>query len=745
MRLLALACSLVVPASVLVCCASPPPPAPPVATASTVTASVAPAASSAPAAAAASTAGPPVAPVREVSDVYFGTTVVDPYRWMESASPELDAWMKGQSDHTRTALDALPLRGKFFERVQQLDNAGTRVRGISAQRGLVLSMEADVGTETYKLCARANPLGPRRVLLDPEKLRTDERAVSIDYWSASPDGRHVAFGMSQAGSEMATLRVVEVKTGKLLSDSITRARYAGPRWLDDHTFVYKRDRLLPADAPANERFTRSRMHLHRLGQDPEKDEPVFGHGVIPEITVPDEAFPSLSAPAQSSYLIAVLAPGVQPEVTLYYAPRRSFAGAKTPWKKLVDRADKVTDFDLHGDEIFLLSHQGAPRGKLLRLNLKEPDLAKAEVVIPESEAVVTRTGLSKDALYVRQLDAGIGKLVRVPFKTRKPEPVALGVEGSVSGFAMHESLPGALVRVESWTSAPRVVRFDPDSGKSELTPIIPPSSVASGDVLATEVRARSEDGTMVPLSIVHHKDVKLDRQNPTYLNGYASYGNVYGPYFEPMDLAWLERGGVLAFCHARGGGELGEDWHNAGKLATKPNTVKDFIACAQHLIDQGYTSPAHLAGQGTSAGGILIGGAITRRPDLFAAAVIRVGMVNALRFEQIPIGPFNTSEFGSVATPEGFAMLRAIDAYHAVEKGKAYPAVMLDTGITDPRVSPWQMAKMAARLQASSSSGNPVLLRVDYGAGHGIGTSKVKYEEEVADIFAFLSWRLGGR
>ena len=190
-------------------------------------------------------------------------------------------------------------------------------------------------------------------------------------------------------------------------------------------------------------------------------------------------------------------------------------------------------------------------------------------------------------------------------------------------------------------------------------------------------------------------------------------------------------------------GSTGNDWHNGGKLATKPNTIEDFLACARYLVDEKLTSPAHLAGEGTSAGGILIGGAVTKRPDLFGAAVIRVGMTNALRFEQIPIGPFNTSEFGTVKSEEGFRILQSIDAYHHVEKGKAYPAVLLTTGITDPRVSPWQAAKMTARLQAATSSGKPVLLRVDYEAGHGIGSSRAQVEAERADKYAFLLQQLG--
>lgn len=686
---------------------------------------------------------PPVAPTREARDEYFGKVVIDPYRWMETDSPEYAAWMKGQSEYTRRTLDALGTRAALLDRIRALDNAGPRVRAIGVRRDKVFSMEAESGSETYKLFVRVGIDGKKRALLDPDALKTDDKSVSIDYWSVSPDARHVAYGLSKAGSEMAVLHVVETETGKILSDVIDRARYAGPSWRDDRSFFYKRDRKLPDDAPANERFTRARVHLHVLGQDPEKDEAVFGYGVSPGITITDEAFPEVMSSAASNHLIAVVYHGVQKELSIWSAPKKAFAGAKTPWKMIAQPGDEITDYDVRGDDIYLLSHKGAPRSKLLRMSLKAPDLTKAQTIIPESEAVITRTGLAKDALYVRKLDGGIGRVFRVPFDTNKPEALEIGVSGSANALSVDDSVPGALIRVESWIASPRVVAWSPAKKRAEPTEIIPRSPVAFDGIVATEVKAKSADGTLVPLSILHKKDLPRDGANPTYLNGYGSYGNVYGPFFEPMDLAWLERGGVIAACHVRGGGEYGEDWHNAGKLATKPNTISDFIGCAEYLVQEKYTSPARLAGQGTSAGGILIGGAIVRRPDLFGAAVIRVGMVNALRFEQIPIGPFNTSEFGSVATKEGFEMLWAIDAYHAVEKGKPYPAVLLTTGITDPRVSPWQMAKMAARLQASTGSETPVLLRVDYGAGHGVGTAKSKYEEEVADIYTFLSWRIG--
>jgi len=685
---------------------------------------------------------PPIAAIREVRDNYFGKEIIDPYRWMESDSDEYSTWMKAQADFARRNIDELHTRQSWLDRLMALDNASARVRTVWQRGKLFFSLETEPGQDAYALYVRDNISAEKKRLIDPRTYVEPGKTAALDYWVPSPSGAFVAFGLSKSGSEMAVLSIVETKTGKVLPDTIDRARYAGVSWIDEKSFFYKRDRKLPPDTPATERFTKARVHRHVLGTDPEKDPAVFGAGVNEKIEIGEEAFPRVSVEGNCPYAIANLVHGVQPDLSIFIAPKNSVKDAKTPWKRIASPSDKIVDFDVHGKSLYLVTHQQAAKGRVIRIDLDKPDLSKAETVVPESSAIVTGTGATKDALYVRKLDAGLGKLFRLPFQTHKSEPVELGMDGTVSSISTNAENTEFFVRVESWTASPTLLAVDPAKKKTEKTSIIPPSPITFDNIVASEVLAKSADGTMVPLSILHRRDLPKDGKNPTYLNGYAAYGNVYGPFFDPMNLAWLEKGFIMAYCHARGGGEFGEDWHNGGKLATKQNTILDFIACAEYLVQEKYTSPAQLAGQGTSAGGILIGGAIARRPDLFGAAVIRVGMVNALRFEQIPIGPFNTGEFGTVKTKEGFDMLWNIDAYHAVVKGKAYPAVLLTTGITDPRVSPWQMAKMTARLQAATSSKKPVLLRVDFGSGHGIGTSKTQYAEEVADTYAFLEWQL---
>jgi prolyl oligopeptidase len=343
---------------------------------------------------------------------------------------------------------------------------------------------------------------------------------------------------------------------------------------------------------------------------------------------------------------------------------------------------------------------------------------------------------------VQDLDGGIGRLRRLPYGSGTAESVKLPFDGAIQSLVTNPTEPGAWLELVGWTRPPLWYALDAKSTKLEDTHIVPPSPVDFSQITSEEVKAKSADGTMVPLSIVHKRGIAMNGSNPTWLEGYGAYGFTLDPVFRPTWLAFLERGGIYAVAHIRGGGEYGEDWHNAGRQLTKQHTIDDFIACARYLIENKYTSPAKLGGEGTSAGGITIGGAVTQRPDLLGAALIRVGDSDALRSELMASGPANIPEFGTVKEADGFKALYAMDAYQHV-KPAAYPAVLLTTGVNDPRVAPWQAAKMAARLQAATTSGKPVLLRVDYDAGHGMGSTKSQRDSELADELAFLFWQFG--
>jgi prolyl oligopeptidase len=687
----------------------------------------------------------PKTPVREVTEDYFGTKVTDPYRWLENTSDaEVVAWMKAQNDYTREALAKIPGRDKLLDRIKQLDNAGPTVSSVQVWGGYYFYLKAEPGSDNRRLYVRDAVNAPERLLVDPEKLTTpDGKHFSIDYFAPSLDGKYVAYGISPGGSEDSVMHFLETATGAALSDVIDRAQFGSPSWLPDgKSFFYPRTQKLTADSPPTAKYQKLKVYRHTLGTDPDKDALVFGYGVSPNIKVTEDDFPVvLYSPAAPKSLVALVIHGVKNEKDLYVTPFAYTPTADTAWKKVADDSDDITTLDVHGDDLFLVSHKDASRYKVLRTSLSNPDLAKAALVVPPSEVVVMNVAVAADGLYIQDLDGGIGRLRRLSYGSGKVEAVRLPFEGAIQSLFVNPTDEGAWLELTSWIKSPLWYALKADS-KIEDTGLVPPSPVDFSDIVSEEIKAKSADGTMVPLSIIHKRGIAMDGSNPTWLEGYGAYGITIDPGFRATWLAFLEKGGIYAISHVRGGGEYGEDWHTGGQKLTKQHTIDDFIAAAQYLIENKYTSSAKLLGEGTSAGGITIGGAITQRPDLFAAAFVRVGDSDSMRSELMASGPANIPEFGTVKDPDGFKGLFAMDAYQHV-KPNAYPAVLLTTGANDPRVAPWQAAKMTARLQASTTSGKPVLLRVDYDAGHGMGSTKTQRDVELADELAFLLWQTG--
>ncbi len=413
------------------------------------------------------------------------------------------------------------------------------------------------------------------------------------------------------------------------------------------------------------------------------------------------------------------------------------------WIEVCDAADEVRSFTAHGAELYLLTSKNAPRFKIIKTSLSNPDLANANTVLAESDAIVRSIFAANDALYAIATNNGIGKLIRITYDDTI-EYLTLPSDGAINFLENDSDADGVLISIKTWIKCESHYEYNPITNLFTDLELQPKGKYCTpSDLVATEVTVKSHDGTMIPLSIIYKQGIKLDGSNPCLLMGYGAYGYAIDPFYLQTQCAWYERGGIFAIAHVRGGGENGEEWYRAGFQQTKPNTWKDFIACAEYLIEQKYTSPAKLAGEGISAGGILIGRAITERPDLFAVAIPRVGCLNQVRFETTPNGVNNTPEFGSCETEAGFQALYAMDAFLHVRDEVDYPAMLITHGITDPRVEPWQSAKFAARVQAASASGKPVLLRMDYEAGHGIGSTKTQIIQERADIFAFMMWQFG--
>jgi prolyl oligopeptidase len=692
---------------------------------------------------------PAAPPVRNVADTYFGVVVPDPYRYMENVKdPEVAAWIKAEADYAKALLGKIPGRDALLAEITRRGDAvAARVADVQVV-GQRVYYQKRLATENIpKLYMREGFAGKERLLVDPERtLTADGKHSSLDYYAPSLDNKYLAYGISPAGSEASVLRVLDIATGKETGDVIDRAQYASPSWLPDRRLVYSRLQKLADNASVTDKYQNQRVFVHKLGEDPERDTPLFGPGVSPVAKVAPTELSFAFNPPGSRYMIALAVNGVQREFRVYVAPLAALDGADTPWVMAADNADDVTDIAVQGETLFLMTHKNARRFLVKRTALSNPDIANAEIVVPAGEAVITGIAAASDGLYVRKMNGGNSELHKLARDAKTPVQIRLPFVGDLDGLTTDPRQPGVVFRLGGWTRFGGYYAYDPKVGNVADTRLQPQGKYDNPpNLVATEVRAQASDGTLIPLSIVHRKGLTLDGTNPTIVYGYGAYGISQRPFFRPTWLPWFDRGGVLAVAHVRGGGEFGQEWYKAGFQATKPNTWRDAIACAEWLVAHKYTSPAKMSIMGGSAGGIFVGRAITERPDLFGAAVDQVPVSDAVRSEFSANGVPNIPEFGTVKTEDGFKSLYAMSPYHWVRDDVPYPAVLLTTGFNDPRVDAWQAAKMAARLAAASTSGKPILLRVDYDAGHGFGSTKKQVYEERADTFAFLFWQSGVR
>jgi prolyl oligopeptidase len=699
-------------------------------------------------------ATPPVAPIQNVSDSYYGTTIVDPYRYMEDfKTPPVQSWLKAQDTFARTVLLNIPARDTVLKRIVELsrDVGPGEITNVHRRpNGFYIYLKRLPDEGVARLYMRQGESGPERLLLDPKNIKVSSEnakrgASTIAFYSTSSDLKYLAVTIVCGGAEVdAEVHVIEVSSGRETGDVIAQA-FANAAWLpDNRSFMCSHLRKLPPGAPAAEIYRKVRSYLHVLGTDPSQDSAVFGDGVVSSIPVdPDNNAFVLSRPG-SNYVVGVIQTGVTPATEFYIAKAAEIGSPNIIWRKIAAFSDEVSEIALHGDEVYALSFKDSPRYKLVKTDARNPNIASAEVLVPESKAVLQGLGVARDAVYVETMNGGVGQILRIEFGDKGNSHSIDSRPGEQLHLAdSNLQIDGILAITSSWIKASSIAVYDPKTEHLSDTGLRPSGKYDAPEKLTVEeLLVPSHDGTLVPLSLIHPKNLTRDGTNPTLLSGYGAYGISQDPAFDKTFLAWYERGGISAVCHVRGGGEFGEAWHLAGKESTKPNTWRDFIACGEYLVQHKYTSPARLAIQGGSAGGILIGRALTERPDLWAAAMIDVGASDMLRFETTANGAGNVAEFGNTKTKAGFDALYAMSPYHHIRDHTPYPAILLTTGINDSRIDPWQVAKMAARLQAASSSGKPILLRIDFAGGHA-GSTADEREQDVADMCSFLLWQLG--
>lgn len=680
----------------------------------------------------------PVARVAVVKDSYFGETLSDPYRWMENdKDPDWLPFLKGQNEHARAILDAIPGRDGLLARIQALSGDTAVTSSVQRAGGRLFYQQRPAGADNFKLFVREG--GADRVLVDPTRLSGAAGHMSLDWWRASPDGTHVVYGLSKDGSEDSVLHILTVADGADLPERIPNTESANPSWLDDGTGFFYNQLTGAVDTP--ERYLDSQARFHRLGGDPAADPILMKRGLVADVAYEKIQMPMVIAGRGSRHAILSLG-DVRPESRLLIAPIADVIAGKAHWTPIAGFEDEVTDFDLSGDELYLLANHGTPRGRVVKTSASAPSLAGAAEVVPQGPIVIEAITRAADGLYLKMMDGGVSRLRRLGPDGKVVE-VALPFDGTIGAVAAERHELGVLIGLTGWLTPAGVWSVFAD-GRVVDTHLTPRPAI---DVSAYEtVRGftTTRDGTKVPYSLIHRKGLKRDGSNPAWISAYGSYGMAaYTPAFAGKTLALIDAGFIVGYANVRGGGEYGREWHKAGQLANKPNTWRDLIDVCQDLCAQGYTAPSRLAIGGRSAGGITVGRALTERPDLFAAVIDGVGWSNPLRYVAEQNGYGEEPEWGAIAEKAGYEALKSIDSYQHVQDGVAYPAVLLTTGVTDPRVAPFHVAKMTARLQAATSSGKPILLRVDYHAGHGIGSTRAQQDREAADTYAFLLWRTG--
>jgi len=679
----------------------------------------------------------PETPRKPVTDSYHGVRITEDYRWLEDGSdPAVKAWSAKQLELTRSVLDALPARPGLQARFKEvLGSAPVRYYGFHHRGALFAMKRQPPKNQPFLVVMKsAGDVKSERILLDPNTLNA-KGATAIDFHVPSLDGRYVAVSLSENGSEDGSAHVFDARTGRKLDDVVPRVQYATAggsiAWNENGTgFYYTRYPQGNERAREDLNFYQQ-VYFHKLGTPASADTYVIGR------EFPRIAETALSSTRDGRYVLASVANGDGGEFAFY------LRNPKGAWTRVADHADKIRRVALGPDgRIYALSLKDAPRGKIVTMPMSRPDLASAALLVPEGGASIESMAPAETRLYVTYMAGGPSE-IRVFDLAGKPLP-ALPTE-PVSSASIGERLDGddILVGSQSYVKPFAWYRYSPREGRLVKTALAGESKVRFDDAEVVREMAVSKDGTRVPVSILMKKGTRRDGSNPVLLYGYGGYGSSLRPSFSPTNRVWLDHGGILAVMNLRGGGEFGEAWHLGGNLTRKQNVFDDMIAGAQHMIERGYTARDRLAAQGGSNGGLLMGAILTQRPDLFRAVVSSVGIYDMLRVELTPNGAFNVTEFGTVKDSDQFKALYAYSPYHRVKDGTAYPAVLFLTGENDGRVDPYNSRKMAARLQAASSSGKPILLRISLDTGHGSGTGLDKRIEESADIFAFLMSELG--
>jgi prolyl oligopeptidase len=673
---------------------------------------------------------PPPTRAEAVVESLHGVEVRDPYRWLEdTAAPEVRAWVEAQNAHTRAVL-AIPSRDRLAARLDALLATGGLGTPVPV-KGRLFHARRDGRQDQAVLYVRDSPTGPDRPLIDPNALSA-EGTVALDWWYPSRDGNLLAFGLSRDGSEQSTLYVRDVSTSADLPDTIDRTRACALAWLPDASGFYYTRYPAPGSVPAGEEAYHRRVYFHRLGASPNEDEEVFGRGRAKEDWLDVRLSPD------GRWLVVGVSQGWA-RTEVYFKDRQDPQTAFVPLARGVEALYHVTP---RADHFYVHTNEGAARYRLFRVDPLRPARSEWVELVPEGEDVLEGVAAVGGQLLAEYSVRATSRLRWFDGDGKFLREVHLPGVGSLAGMGAEWDGAELYFSFQSVTVPPSAYRLDLQTGAVTLWRRVEVEIDLDAYELSQETY-RSYDGTPVDVFLASRKGLPRDGNNPTILYGYGGFNISLTPSFSAARFAFLERGGLLAIANLRGGGERGEEWHRAGMLGNKQNVFDDFLACAEWLIAERYTRPERLAIMGGSNGGLLVGAAITQRPELFRAAICSVPLLDMVRYHRFLLARLWVPEYGCADNPEQFRWLYAYSPYHRVRDGVAYPAVLLATAESDTRVDALHARKMAARLQAASPSGRPVLLRLEAKAGHGAGKPRGKVVEEVTDVYAFVFRELG--
>jgi len=718
-------------------------------------------------------AGPPVAEEKPVIDMFHGTKVLDNYRWLEDGkSPATQKWVEEEMSYTRGMLDRLAGRDAIHKRLTELLSIGSVTPPVIAGHHYFYTRREGMQNQPI-LYVREGLTGADRVLVDANQLAADG-TIALDWFQPSDNGKYVAYGTSPSGSEMSTLHVIETRTGAVLPDTIERTRAASIAWkLDNSGFYYTRYPK-KGDVPDGQEMYNRHVYYHQLGDDPALDDKlIFGEGRDAE------DWPNVNLSDDGRWLLINVQQGwTKSELFLMDLK------AGTPPTRITTGKNFLYGAEVYNDKLYITTNEDAPRYRVFVADAGNYDREAWKELIPQTDAVLQGTAVFGGKLFAQYEQNASSQLRLFDLDGKKIGDIALPAIGTVFGSGGRWDRDEAFFGFQSFTVPPSIYRIDLKTAPQGLKPASMADSggtAGSGalskpnekdvnstsaekvePVLWTKVDApsidpsayevnqewfKSKDGTRVPMFVVHKKGVPKNGKNPTLLTAYGGFNVSMTPSFSRNAYLWMEHGGIYAVANLRGGAEFGEDWHRAGMLDKKQNVFDDMIAAAEHLIAEKYTDKNHLAIQGGSNGGLLMGAMMTQRPDLFRAVVCQVPLLDMLHYQDFQIAKLWIPEYGTSEDPEQFKWLYAYSPYHHVKAGTEYPAILFMTADTDTRVDPMHAKKMAAEMQAEAKNGasrtRPILLRIESKAGHGAGKPVTKQIEEFTDVYSFLFWQLG--